>query len=301
MAASKLLLITANQWQTKHFEEIGRGGEAVVYKIKDDTVAKIFLQPSDPQFSSDQDLQKAAIERLCLMQTKLWDLPVGLPPHVVTPTGVLVDNKEHVFGYIMPFVKGSKTFSEIQKGAKGKSKNLLLKLYDLIAGLHEKNVVIGDLNENNILVSNRTTVKIVDTDSMQFGTYLCTTFVPRFTPPEFLSIKKGSVSLKEARTTLSDWYGFLVIAMRFMTNTDPYGGVLEGMTLLERMQKHVTVFDSRVIYPKNAVPLRSLARPLLEVFFNAFYNKKRFVPDRAIFEALVEKKTKKKQPEEPRE
>src|SRR5581483_2415350 len=98
-------------------------------------------------------------------------------------------------------------------------------LYDILTALHEKGVVVGDLNENNILVKNQRIAGMVDVDSMQFGNYACKTFIPRFTAPELLEYKAdGALHLFAKRDHLSDWYAFLVIAMHLATNTDPYGG-----------------------------------------------------------------------------
>lgn len=281
------LSIQADKARLRKLGEIGRGGEAVVYWLREDTAAKVFLEPNDPFYEADENQKKAAEERIALMQTKLLEIPEELPSNVVVPKGILVDEKEKIFGYIMTLVKWCKNLSEVQKG-KDRSWNtrwILLQLYDTLIELHKKEVVIGDLNENNILLDDEHRVKLVDVDSMQFGRYICPTFVPKFTPPELLNID-DIVSLKEKRTPLSDWYSFLVVAMHLLTNTDPYGGVFEKMTLPERIKERITVFDPRVRYPVNAIPLRSLKRPVLEIFFEAFYNDKRFVPDRTVFEEL---------------
>lgn len=289
MTLEKVLLIKGRKWKEGKFPEIGRGGEAVIYALKEDTVAKVFLEPSDPQFASDAGLQKAAEERIVLMQTKLYDIPNDLPSRVVVPNGILIDENEKIFGYTMPFIAQSKNFSEIKsiQTNKNKIKDLLLQLYDVIAALHNKGVIIGDLNENNILVTPRNGIKIVDVDSMQFDKYICTTFITRYTPPEFLKLGK-SITLKKKRNDITDWYAFLVIAMRLLANTDPYGGVVQNMTLGERLKNNITIFDPRVIYPVTAIPIRTIHRPVLEIFFEAFFKKARFVPDRSVFESLPE-------------
>jgi len=142
--------------------------------------------------------------------------------------------------------------------------------------------------------------------------------MPRFTAPEILSVTKikkraarsrrkkdcygdyidekpapvpakdeWQITLKAPHSELTDWYSFLVIAMRLMVWTDPFGGVVKKMEQAERIQKGLTVFHApEVTYPDVARSLSTVPRPLLQLFFNAFHLGKRFVPDRAVFENL---------------
>ena len=296
-----MLKIRARHWKPSKFKELGRGGEAVVYKMRKDIVAKVFLLPNAPEFADHAELQKAARARIRDMQTKLFEFPRDLPEQLIAPTGVLVDEKDRVFGYVMPFVDGipldklGRTSSVLTERLTGK---LLMSLHNLVSALHARGVVIGDFNENNIIVT-RGKPHLIDADSMQFGPYQCRSFIPRFTAPELLKLEKSKVGAKRngevvtplfsmvaPHSELTDWYSFLVIAMRLLTFTDPYGGVIKGMDLAERLGKRVTVFDRRVVYPRVARPIRNVHRPILEVFFRVFCRGERFVPDRELFEIL---------------
>jgi len=302
--------IQTKKWNPSRFKEIGRGGEAVIYRLREDTAAKVFLPPDACEFANEPGLQEAAKVRIAEMQTKLFEFPQDLPGELVVPNAVMIDKEEKVFGYAMPYIKGtvlgqlSRTSSVLSSKHIGA---LLARLHDLVCTLHTAQVVLGDFNENNIIVVNGVP-HLIDADSMQFGSYQCRSFIPKFTAPELLRVEKPRKKRKKKKKTsgeeadesagsasaprytmvaphneMTDWYSFLVIAMRLITRTDPYGGVVPGMMFEERLREGVTVFDPRCIYPRVARPLKSIARPVLEAFFRTFHRGERFIPDKSLF------------------
>ncbi len=300
-----MLRIKAQTWRADRFPEIGRGGEAVVYRLRNDLVAKVFLLPTAPEYADNKALQEAASVRIREMQTKLLEFPEDVPEGLVTPYGVLVSPHGNIFGYAMSFVDGvpldklSRTSSGCPSSMAGL---VLVRLHELVSALHERGIVVGDLNENNIIVSKQGP-RFIDADSMQFGQYPCRAFMPRFTAPELLEVDAPRRFFRRAQppvqpgkpvvykmvaphSELTDWYSFLVIAMRVLTFTDPYGGVAPNMSFEERYSKRVTVFDRQVTYPRVARPLSSVPRPILELFFRAFHRGERFVPDKELFSAI---------------
>lgn len=299
-----MLRIKVDNWkrQAAGFEEIGQGGEATIWKMRDDVVGKVFLQPNDPQFKQDpkqsKQLQEAARVRIEEMQKKISKFPKGLPSGFVVPTGALVDKEGKVFGYTMPFIKGTgfDKLTRTNANLTGEQMSTILSsLHKLVTEIHAQGVVIGDFNENNIIVDSDFVAHIVDTDSSQFGNYFCRNFMPNFVAPELVvgpqveETKKEKIKTTEKspepflllspHTELTDWYSFLVMAMRLITSTGPYGGVLKDMDLRQRLAERATVFDRRVTYPMNALPLADVPRPLLELFFRFFHKGERFVPE----------------------
>lgn len=304
-----MLVLKTTAWDSGRFTEIGRGGEAVVYKMRDDLAGKIFLSPGAPEFAGNAQLQEAARVRIAEMQYKLSEFPADLPPGLIAPTGVLMDEWGKIFGYVMPFVDGTplerltrttsglkqsfisrciaKLCSWVGKPRLSPTAKLLLGLHDLVSGVHAKGVIIGDFNEHNVIVGKDMTPYLVDADSMQFGRYQCRSFMPRFVAPELLDFtpaaSRQQFGMAAPHSELTDWYSFLVIAMRLITCTEPYGGVMDGVDLRSRLEQRVTVFDQRVIYPVVARPLREVPRPILEMFFRMFYKGERFIPARDAF------------------
>lgn len=326
-----MLVLKTAAWNPERFPEIGRGGEAVVYEMRRDLAAKVFLSPGAPELANNPQLQEAARVRIAEMQYKLFDFPHELPKGLIAPTAVLVDGSGKVFGYAMPFVQGvqleqlgrttgllqpsfalrllarlcgwfgkqprfaerviARLYQLAGKERLSATAKLLLGLYDLVAGLHAKGVVIGDFNENNVLVAEDMTPYLIDADSMQFGLYQCKSFMPRFVAPELLKFTPSApqgdqFAMVAPHNELTDWYSFLVIAMRLMTFTEPYGGVADGIDLGRRLTERITIFDPRVIYPMVARPLREVPRPILEVFFRVFHKGERFIPNREMFRAV---------------
>lgn len=297
----KLLRIRTPQWNPSRFKELGRGGEAAVYRLRPDTAAKVFLLPNAPEYADSPQLQDAARARIREMQSKLDAFPRYLPAEVVAPTGVLVNAKRQVFGYVMPLITGVSLDQLSRTTSIGTPKVLsavLTKLHDLVVALHARGVVIGDFNENNVIVS-RVIPHLIDADAMQFGDFQCRTFMPRFVAPELITAEQSTGRSNKAlaappsyrmvapHADLTDWYAFLVIAMRLLTFTDPYGGVVHGMDLTQRLAERVTMFDRRVTYPAIARPLCQVPRPILEAFFRAFHRGERFIPDRSLFERIT--------------
>jgi DNA-binding helix-hairpin-helix protein with protein kinase domain len=281
-----LLRIRAQTWNPQRFKELGRGGEAVVYKIRDDTVAKIFLLPNAPEYAESRDLQLAAISRIREMQTKLLRFPHELPAQVIAPTGVLENVMGQIFGFVMPYKTGASLEKFTRTTSKIRDKQileLLKSIHELVRDIHSKGVIIGDFNESNIIVD-QLVPYLLDADSMQFGEYECRTFTPRFTDPNILRVDNGQFTLKAQHTQLSDWYSYFVIAMRLMTYTEPFGGVARNMTLAERIKERVSIFDNRVMYPAVAKPLGSVPRNWLEVFIKTFHLGERFAPPDALFD-----------------
>ncbi|MEK7585487.1 MAG: hypothetical protein AAB455_03180 [Patescibacteria group bacterium] len=301
-----MLRIRVGRWNPSRFKELGRGGEAAVFRLRNDTAAKVFLLPNAIEFAESTELQEAARLRIKEMQIKLFEFPKGLPEELVVPNGVLVNNKDQVFGYVMPFVDGTpldkfgRTSSLLTPSLVSR---LLARLHDAVSALHAQGVIVGDFNENNIIVAKQTPY-LIDADSMQFGSYRCRSFMPRFTAPEILRSEKPKISRGQSpksqpppslkmvapHSELTDWYSFLVIAMRLITFTDPYGGVVKNMDFPERFAKRITVFDKRVIYPLIARPIKDVPRPILEVFFRVFHRGERFVPDKDLFGPLLQQK-----------
>lgn len=305
-----MLRLKSEPWLFRErFPELGRGGEAVTYRLKADTVAKVWHQPTDPVFKDNPMLQEAAVARIREMQHKLFAFPTNIPPNVVGPTGVLQQASGHIFGYVMPFIAGVPWESLTRADSTvlfADRMQLLTHLHDLISGLHRRGVVGGDLNDNNFLVMKGVPF-LIDTDPIQFGRYHCRTFHPHFTAPELLQVIRppkrriqtvGDVPaptmfrLKKPHCELTDWYSFLAIAMRLLTFTGPFGGTVNGMEHADRLARRLTVFDRSVIYPQIARPMKDVPRPVLEMFVRAFALGDRFVPDREVFQHLSARATR---------
>lgn len=110
------------------------------------------------------------------------------------PLAVLHNTRNEFVGYLMPEAKGK----ELQKCVfipqllkkthpdwkKTETVQLCITILKKLKYLHERNVILGDINPNNILVESPTEVYFVDTDSYQIEGFPCPVGTINFTAPE---------------------------------------------------------------------------------------------------------------------
>lgn len=101
----------------------------------------------------------------------------------------------------------------------------------VVDAVHRAGYVIGDLNESNLLVTNRALVALVDCDSMQVrdpGTgevHRCRVGKPEFTAPELHRVDLDA----EDRTQSSDVFALAVLVFHLLLEgVHPFGGVWRG-------------------------------------------------------------------------
>lgn len=104
----------------------------------------------------------------------------------------------------------------------------------LAAALHEKNVLIGDVNDNNFMVDpeDSSAVCLVDCDSFQVGGYPCPVGVEEYTHPEVIDLQEaagGSVLREEWQED----YSLAILIFRILTlGREPFdtsGDLLRAM------------------------------------------------------------------------
>ena len=85
--------------------------------------------------------------------------------------------------------------------------------------IHSKSHVIGDVNQGNVLVSQRGTVFLIDCDSFQVSAhgklFLCEVGVPQFTPPELQGRNFRGIQ----RTANHDRFGLALIIFHLLFMT----------------------------------------------------------------------------------
>jgi serine/threonine protein kinase len=215
--------------------ELGRGGEATVYTTKISSRAvKIYHKPSEEK-------------------TRKLELMISRPPadptakagvnntqhvSIAWPTGVVKDEAGDVVGFTMPLVNTTKAIPLHQlynpkvrrQRAPGITWQYLVRiarnLSAVVTALHDKGYVIGDLNESNVLVTDRALVTLVDCDSVQARAgrtiYRCTVGKGEYTPPEL----QGKVFEKINRSKHHDAFGLSVLLfLLLMEGVHPFSGV----------------------------------------------------------------------------
>lgn len=276
---------------------IGSGGEADIYKLSARTVLKLYKKPTDPTYANDPDAQKGAKLRLDEQQQKLPAFPKDLPAEIVAPSLLAYGTQTgKIVGYTMPFIDGKEVLLRLgdkrYREVGGIDGNAVVstfqRLHGIVESLHSRQIVIGDFNDLNVLFDD-TSLRLVDTDSMQFGAFMCHTYTSRFLDP----LVSESTVLRMARphTTDSDWYAYFVMLVQSLLYVGPYGGVHRPATGARlqhdsRVLARLTVFDPAVIYPKPAIPLSVVSDELLDYMQKVFEHDRREPFPKQLLSAL---------------
>jgi H/ACA ribonucleoprotein complex subunit 3 len=264
-------------------QAIGKGGEADVFDIGNQTALKLFKPPSHPDYQGLLQEQQAARDRLTLHQQKLRQFPAHLPSRVVAPIDLAMDKAgKTVLGYTMPLLQGTDVllrYSDRSFRQAGIGQQLMVQifqnLHDTVSKLHFADVVIGDFNDLNVLVR-ETDAYLIDADSFQFGVFPCQVFTARFVDPRLCAPQATQPLLQQPHNANSDWYAFAVMLMQCLLFVDPYGGVYKPKTASQqvphaaRSLHRITVFHPDVRYPKPAIPYKVLPDELLHYFHQVF-------------------------------
>ena len=256
---------------------VGQGGEAEVFSLGRHRVVKIFKSTDHPDFAGDPSLIAAAKARIEEHQTKLDDFPTGLPAAVVAPLELARDASGRIVGYTMKRIAKAEPLYALASSRSRRDRGLrlhtevLLALYDAVAGLHARGVVIGDFNDLNVLVAGATP-HLIDADSYQFGRYACPVYSERFFDPRLLS-RSGAALDYSAE---SDWFAFAAIACQTLLSVPPYGGIhlppgsRGRVPQSQRATQRLSIFNANVRLPRPALPPAVLPEPLRAYFRDVF-------------------------------
>lgn len=157
------------------------GGEGTIFFTNTPKIVAKIYKPGK--------LDQAKFEKLHLMMSKNLQYP-----GICLPKALLYNNKHEFVGYTMEQAEGK----ELQKcifipqllaknfpdWTKLETVTLCITILKKIKYLHDRNVILGDINPLNILVKSPTEVYFVDTDSYQIEGYPCPVGTVNFTAPE---------------------------------------------------------------------------------------------------------------------
>ncbi len=215
---------------------LAEGGEARIYLVPFDRglLAKIYKNPN-PQ----------RVRKLPIMLANPPADPMRAQGGVsiAWPVEILetADGLSRVVGFLMPRVSDVRPVFEYYNP---KSRQAHCPQFDYrylhrtarnlavaVAALHARGYIVGDLNQSNILVSQRALVTLVDCDSFQVrdprsGEVLrCPVGKPEFTPPELYGCRFSEVD----RRVEHDLFGLAILIFQLlMEGTHPFAGVFLG-------------------------------------------------------------------------
>lgn len=256
---------------------LGKGGEARVYRVPNDpsVVAKIWHKPTEERSA-----------KLSAMLANPPSNPTAAQNHtsIAWPTEVLrsAATSGLAVGFLMPFVGGMSPVIDYFNPKTRRSKCPLFNYFYLhrtarnlviaIRALHERNYVIGDLNESNVLVAETALVSIVDTDSFQVWDsskgklYRCRVGKPEFTPPEIQGKTFGMVD----RGVEQDLFGLGIILFQLlMEGTHPFAGNYTGAGEAPPYEARIAAGHFPYSYGRNVPYTPKQTAPPLEMLYPA--------------------------------
>ena len=205
--------------------QLAAGGEGTVHPLVGDPalLAKIYNRPPSPQ----------AIEKLTWM---VRSASPNLRRFAAWPTELLLDKPDgRVLGFLMARFNDHQPIHHLYNPAQRLKYFPRVDWSFLIAAarncaaafeeVHAVGCLVGDINQSNVLVSNRATIGLIDCDSFQVQAdgrlFLCEVGVPHYTPPELQ--RRNFTGL--ARTPNHDRFGLAVLLFQLLfMGRHPYAG-----------------------------------------------------------------------------
>ena len=173
---------------------LARGGEGTIHSISGSEEYLVKIYSTEPDESRIAKLRAMiATESSALIEASAW------------PLGLIYSDAQRInppIGFTMPAVVDHRELHQLFSPVERKShfpganwRMLALTASNLarvVHAVHQAGAVIGDLNQNNVLVSSRATVRLIDCDSFQFrrsdGNYWTTDVgKEEYLPPELQS------------------------------------------------------------------------------------------------------------------
>lgn len=210
--------------------EIGRGGEGAVFEVEGQPsqVAKVYHKR--PLHDSHvAKLQAMASSWTTGLETiSAWPRSVLFDPAVKRPCGILITRMTDA----RPLHELYGTSNRRRHFPDAGWQHLILAARNTAAAfqtLHSAGIVVGDVNQGNLLVDKNMCVRMIDCDSFQItqgGTiFNCPVGTPHFTPPELQSLKLRDV----VRTVNHDRFGLAVLIFHLLfVGRHPFAGRYRG-------------------------------------------------------------------------
>jgi len=250
---------------------IQAGGEGMVFRsggqtAVSQTAVKIYHRP-----------QPAQVEKLKYLLN--GGLAARLPTAVYAPTALAHDKQGDVVGFQMrllpsgtlPLKKlGSLRFWKKEGVEITAVITLLQTIHQQLTQLHGQNIIVGDLNDQNLLFTPAPIVPAwVDVDSYQLGGHACPVAMIPFLDPNLYHV--ADFSSRQWFSEMSDWYAYTVLLVKTLLQVHPYGGAHSQLkTVRARAEAGVSVLQTAVTYPQNARPIDSLSDDLLDYLHKTF-------------------------------
>ncbi len=235
--------------------EIHRGGEGRILLIDNqiNKLAKVYHKGIKP-------IDKKHFDELQNLDKKIFIIPVDL----------LYQNNK-VIGYTMEYAGNdffalascfNKSFCKKNHCNQKIKQKIAQNLINAVKIAHKNNIVIGDLNQYNVLVNRKGEIKLIDTDSYK---------IPGYSHSGLLLDEIRDYLYNGVVNKNSDYFALSVLLFYLFTYTHPFKGIHKKYKKLsERMIHKIPVFvnDPQLIVPKC---YQALQDQQLQTYFNRLY------------------------------
>lgn len=219
--------------------QIAKGGEGVVYEVdgQPSLVGKLY---------STLPVSAEHHNKLKLLSQKTAINNSGHPVELLYEDRKTKVNR----GYVMPKLEGKilanfnvKKSRESVTGYQYSTDffmNIMTSFLKILEDVHHSGMVVGDINDANVLVRKDGTVAIIDVDSFQVGKHPCTVGRDEYTSPDLL----GKDLKQVFRTPQHDLYSTSVLFWQLLFNGHyPYSGSggSAGNELVKRIKAGVVI------------------------------------------------------------
>ncbi len=239
---------------TNLYNLLGKGGEGSVYETQEhDVVAKIY---------SKEKRTDTLEKKLSLMITKK-----PKAKNIAWPLSMLYDDCNNFVGFTMMRVPSHcKQLGEtvlminnemvkekyLSSWTRADLVKLCLSIVETFKMLHNKGILMGDINPANIMINpdKPEEVYFVDCDSYQIDKYLCTVGTPIFTSPNFyLKCNKKPDYSKTKRTPNDENYAVATLLFEILMNGQaPFASKsTEKSDIIEDICNHRFAFKTKDI------------------------------------------------------
>lgn len=251
---------------------IGVGGEAEVYRYNESAI-KIFHSLKRMKELNPALNHAELATRVKEKAKKVAAFPAQIDSRVIAPTG-LVFQKKAIAGYSMPLVPDAHDIRLLSKRSfrQGIISNAQVGLYfadllETLFSLHGNNIVVGDLNDANVIFKDRN-IWVIDADSMQFGGFPCPVGTERFLDPLLYGV---DLAKQPNFSPESDYFSFAAMLLASWLYVGPYGGRHpQYKTWARRAEARISILSKEVQYPKAAQRFDILPDDWLHYFESVF-------------------------------
>ncbi len=207
-------------------EKLGSGGFGTVYKSGESKAVKLY---SEQVLKSSRDTLAKKVKAVSKTRTRLQRQKRA--GHLAWPLQAVHDRRAAFVGFAMPFFKGLSLADLVcdiqaldeQWGQEERGK-IASELATLVAWLHQHELIVGDLSDNNVLVGRcfdgAPRVSFIDVDSIGLRGFPAQSVTPEFSRPTVLR-GETDAQLNEA----SDSFALTVLVFKVLVGIAPFAHV----------------------------------------------------------------------------